>query len=693
MKMLKKTLLSLLTLLALVSAPAFATVTIVSLTPSAKSPLPIGGAVIWSATARDSNAGPLTFQFNVAPPNGPLATVIDFNVGKLSGGGVWHALQFNWPLTGTDGVYQVQVVAKDFTSGESSSQTVSYTVTSPLTGADPVVLTTRNPLVALFVAPPCPAGSTMAVSFQPQSASVPATTTNWANCLPSSAMTFQIAGMYPSTSYTMYPQVSTGGNSANGPTVSFSTGALPADVPFPAFSVVTPAADNTYPVILHTFAHFGLKEGAYYPNVATDLAGNVIWYYYPDDQNGAMLTRPLQGGGTITIQNDLAWVPKLKHAQLLRQIDLEGNIVRETNMGAIQQELVALGAVDGGPCAAIPSPAPVGAACTGGFHHDAIQSLPNGYTAALISIEKIFPPGTQGDKSGLPVDIVGDMIIVLDTNWQVVWYWDVFDPAGGGNGYPKLPVSRTAPLGETCSAEQSSCPPLFLLGHGIAPLAHDWLHANALYYWPAPGDGNATGGDIVWSSRHQDSIMKVDYRDGTGTGNMLWRMGPPDDLTPAGDFVFVNTWNDPWVWFSHQHEVGMENGGAGPMTIFDNGNTRLSPPPLGLGKGNCKPYDCDSRGIALTVDESALTVTPVVSFDLGYYSPAMGSAQLLADGNYFFQNPLVIATGQAVVSYSVEIAPTNPAPQVGPANFLLDVASPEHYRGWLMPSLYDPPTT
>jgi hypothetical protein len=174
---------------------------------------------------------------------------------------------------------------------------------------------------------------------------------------------------------------------------------------------------------------------------------------------------------------------------------------------------------------------------------------------------------------------------------------------------------------------------------------------------------------------------------------MLWRMGPPDDLTPAGDFVFVNTWNDPWVWFSHQHEVGMENGGAGPMTIFDNGNTRLSPPPLGLGKGNCKPYDCDSRGIALTVDESALTVTPVVSFDLGYYSPAMGSAQLLADGNYFFQNPLVIATGQAVVSYSVEIAPTNPAPQVGPANFLLDVASPEHYRGWLMPSLYDPPTT
>jgi arylsulfate sulfotransferase len=690
MKMLNKPLWLLIGLLA--AAPGFATVSVTSLKPSMKSPRPIGGAIIWSATATDTNAGPLVFQFNVAPPGGPLATVIDFNLGVLSGA-TWQPVRYNLPLTGTSGVYQVQVVAKDFTSGESDSLTVPFTVTSPLTGAGPVALSTRNPLVALFVAPSCPAGSTMAVTFQPQSGSVPATTTNWANCQPSSAMTFQIAGMYPSTAYTMHSQVSTGGNIVNGPAVSFATGALPTDVPFPAFTVATPAMDTTYPVILHTFAHFGLPNKAYYPNVATDLAGNIVWYYYPNDKNGAMLTRPLPGGDIITMQNDPAWYPKVKNGQFLREADLEGNIVHETNIGIIQQELLALGSVDGGPCTTISSPAPVGAACTGGFHHDAIQTLPNGYTAALISIEKIFKPGTQGDNSGLPVDIVGDMIIVLDNNWQVVWYWDVFDPAGGGNGYPKLPVSRTAPLKETCNATASSCPPIYLLGPGIAPLAHDWLHANALYYWPAPQDGNATGGDIVWSSRHQDAVMKVDYQDGTGTGNILWRMGPPDNLTPPGDFVFVNTWNDPWYWFSHQHEVGIENNGAGPMTIFDNGDTRLSPPPLGLGKTNCGPNDCDSRGMALTVDESTMTVTPVVSFDLGTYSSAMGSAQLLANGNYFFENPLVIETGGGVVSYSVEISPTNPAPQVAPANFLLDLASPEHYRGWLMPSLYDPPTT
>jgi hypothetical protein len=98
-----------------------------------------------------------------------------------------------------------------------------------------------------------------------------------------------------------------------------------------------------------------------------------------------------------------------------------------------------------------------------------------------VDIERVFPAGTQGDISGLPLDIEGDMIIVVDANWQVVWYWDSFNPAGGGKGYALLPVSRTAVLGETCGAAQTGCPPMLLLGPGVAPVAHDWLHANTLY--------------------------------------------------------------------------------------------------------------------------------------------------------------------------------------------------------------------
>jgi hypothetical protein len=98
--------------------------------------------------------------------------------------------------------------------------------------------------------------------------------------------------------------------------------------------------------------------------------------------------------------------------------------------------------------------------------------------------------------------------------------------------------------------------------------------------------------------------------------------------------------------------------------------------------------------MALTVDESAMTVTPVVSFDLGGYSEAMGSAQLLSDGNYFFENAIVFDLAlESNFGYSLEIGPTPPTPQVGPASVLMDLAAPQHYRGWQMQSLYDPPTT
>jgi hypothetical protein len=80
---------------------------------------------------------------------------------------------------------------------------------------------------------------------------------------------------------------------------------------------------------------------------------------------------------------------------------------------------------------------------------------------------------------------------------------------------------------------------MFLLGPGfIAPLAHDWLHANSLYYWPAPQDGNATGGDIVWSSRHQDRIFKIDYQDGAGDGTFCGN-GAAGRRSPAGQRLHV----------------------------------------------------------------------------------------------------------------------------------------------------------
>lgn len=684
-------------LMVVLAAPGFAGVTLTAIKQSHASPEPIGKTITFTATATDTSAGPVAFQYNITPPNGSQLMIKDFNLGTLSGG-TWTAPSFVWVPVGVEGTYQIEVVAKDFISGQSTSKTVSYVVNAVVKGSTPVVEKTSNPLVALFSAPSCAAGSLMRVAYVESGKTQPSVT-NWVGCHPPATMTFEVAGMYPSSTYTMYAQTKTNGTITNGSSLSFTTAALPTGITFPIFTPTPAGTDTTYPVVLHNFITFSGTSTTEYPDVATDLDGNIIWYYSPNDStNSDVLTRPLVGGGELTFQDDIAWAGNVTQEQFLRQIDLAGNVVRETNMGAVQQELLALGSKDGGPCTAITHPT-VGSACIGAFHHDAIQTLPNGYMAALVDLEKIFPAGTQGDTTGLPVDIIGDMILVFNSNWQVVWYWDVFNPNGGGTGYAPLPITRTAPLKETCGTSTAGCPPMFLLGTGIAPLAHDWLHANSLYYWPAPQDGNTTGGDIIWSSRHQDLVLKVDYKDGSGTGNILWTMGATDDgLQPASKFTFVNTYNDPWPWFSHQHDVGMENAGAGPLTVFDNGDTRVSSAPLGLGT-NCHPTggvnDCDSRGMALTVDESTMMVTPVVSYDLGGYSTAMGSAQLLSNGNYFFENPIVVnLTKGGTFGYSMEISGTGPpAPQVGPADVIMDLGASQHYRGFQMQSLYNPPTT
>jgi arylsulfate sulfotransferase len=679
-------------LLASLCLPASATVAISFVKPSVKSPQPVGSSITWTVKATDTNSGPLTFQFNVAPPGGPSALVKDFNVGTLKSG-AWVSQPFAWlPVSCSgvpqpsgvvaytclpvEGVYQIQVMVKDFVTGESAAKTVRYQITPIVTGSAPAVVAASNPLIAFFSSPACAAGSLMRVSFQPQSGSSPAAFTNWVACHPPQTMTFEIAGMYPSTAYNIFAQTQTGATITNGPTLGYTTGALPTGVHFPPIQIITPPgpnADTTDSMLLFTASSLG--GGRNYPDVATDLAGNFMWY----STTAHYVRRALLNGTMLSTQNGRSWTPGSQKEQLLQQLDLAGNVIRETNTGIVQQQLLTLGAIDGGPCDIIPRPAPIGAACLGSFHHDVIQTLPNGYTAALVDIEKIFPPGTQGDTSGLPVDIVGDMIVVLDANWQVAWYFDTFQH---DDGAPQLNINRPAVKGETCMAHTAGCPPIFLLGAGIALKAHDWLHANSVYYWPLDSQ-TGVAGDLIWSSRHQDWVMKVDYQNGAGSGNILWRMGLD------GDFSFNNIANDPWPWFSHQHEAGIEDNGAGVLTLFDNGNTRVSPPPLGLGK-NCEPSDCNSRGMALTFDETAMQVTPVLSQDLGSFSIAMGSAQLLSNGDYFFLSPIVVLTPHHSVSYSVEILPSAGMVTGTP---VFDLEGPESYRAWQLPNLYNPPIT
>jgi hypothetical protein len=306
----------------------------------------------------------------------------------------------------------------------------------------------------------------------------------------------------------------------------------------------------------------------------------------------------------------------------------------------------------------------------------------------MAHVEKLFPPGTQGHPGTDPVDVLSEMVIVLNSNWQVVWYYDAFN---------ELNINRAAPLGEVCSAGASDCPTQLFLGTA----ANDWTHANTVDYIAATSAQNPDSGDFVVSMRDQDELIRINYNNGAGScppppaaSCIGWYMGPPDGYTVApNSFTFNNITNDPWPWFSHQHDATYANNGipetagglTGPLlTIFDNGNTRYSPAPLGLG-ANCDPTggpnDCNSRGMALIVDETNMTVTPAMLQNLSVKSTALGGAGLLSNGNFFFQSGLPN-------TQAIELKPTTSVFGVQ----VMNVGSVDYsYRGWQMPNLYNPP--
>jgi hypothetical protein len=88
---------------------------------------------------------------------------------------------------------------------------------------------------------------------------------------------------------------------------------------------------------------------------------------------------------------------------VLREIDLAGDPVREMNLDAVNAQLKALGHE------------PIY-----GFYHEA-EHLPNGSTVALGITERTV------NIKGTLTNYVGTMVLVLDENFQVTWVWDAFD--------------------------------------------------------------------------------------------------------------------------------------------------------------------------------------------------------------------------------------------------------------------------
>src|SRR5262245_61383595 len=532
----------------------------VTLAPSEPAPQLVGERVTWTATAVDVGANPV-YQFRAAPQGGAFHVVRDFG----------PADNFTWtPMQ--EGTYDIEVSAKDsYQATETTSAVVADAVSSRLTESQAVVTSTLHPLVALYSVPPSSAG-TVFVQFAVAGDHPAWRNTDARAVVPGKSTNFYVAGMLPNTTYQMRHVFSDGTGSAP---MLFTTGALPSTLTFPTLTVSQPpgpGSDTDQDMVFHSLVGPALV-GNRIPNpIATDLSGRVEWYF-DHQQSGlginTMGSGTLLPGGTVIGEGSDRYSVR-NNADVLREIDLAGNPVRETNLAAVNAQLTALGHL-----------------ISYGFHRE-VQRLPNGDTVVLALTER------KVDINGTPTNYIGDLIVVLDEDFQVAWVWDAFD---------HLDVNRGPVLGEV--AIQGAPGP-----DSVVPdyPAVSWLHDNAVSLSPA--DGN-----LIVSVRHQDWVIKVDYRNGAGDGHVVWRLGQ------GGDFAVNST--DPKPWFSHQHNAHYIDDHT--LILFDNGNARRASDP-----------NAHNRGQVWALDETSMTATAVLNADLGDYSDRLGSAQRLSNGNYWF---------------------------------------------------------
>jgi hypothetical protein len=300
----------------------------------------------------------------------------------------------------------------------------------------------------------------------------------------------------------------------------------------------------------------------------------------------------------------------------LREIDLAGNTVR-----GIPAEQVNAGLQQKGYAFNVTV-----------FHHDAIV-LPNGDWVAIAQVDKNFT-----DLSGYPgtTDVEGDAIIDIDPNGNVAWAWLAFD---------HLDVNRH----------------LFGLP--------DWTHSNALVY--TQNDGN-----LLLSMRNQSWILKIDYENGSGSGDILWRLGNEGDFALSG--------GDPKDWFYGQHFPSPVtiNGPQMTLAVFDDGDERF----LDENGDMCGTQGneaCFSRATIFQIDENTKTASLDWQFSPGLYTFWGGSINQLPNGNVEFdlsepfpQDP----TSSQVMEVSQTLNPE--------VVWQMNIVGGNAYRAYRIPSLY-----
>ena len=471
---------------------------------------------------------------------------------------------------------------------------------------------TPNPLVAQYSVSPSHIGSVAWVEFGPDTnygreTSRTPATTNYGQTL-----NILVAGMKQSTTYHMRAHVewSAGGQSWVDQDRTFTTRSLTsAGVVVPQIKITNPDP-NLKPapgVELIDGVILNSSDNSLLTTVVTDLDGNVIWYY-PATQ---AIYRFTSDGYVI-----------VNLTTVLREIDLAGNIIQQVSKDQVNRSLQ----LQGYPYQIT------------GFHHDLLL-LPSGHWIGLANILKDFTdlPGYPGVTT-----VLSDVLLDIDPTGNVVWAWSAFD---------HLDINRH-PWGLGTPFQ----------GAGGATGA-DWTHGNALQY---TADGN-----LLFSLRAQSWILKIDYENGTGPGDIIWRLGYQGDFAISG--------GDSRDWFYGQHEPSIisENGSQMTLSIWDNGNNRVQPD--GSMCGTQLP--CYSRATLFSLDQDT-KVANLLWQDLpNMFSPWGGAIEQLSNGHVEFDMTAPFSNSASRVE---EVTQTD-NPQLV---WQMDITGQNAYRAYRMPSLY-----
>lgn len=340
--------------------------------------------------------------------------------------------------------------------------------------------------------------------------------------------------------------------------------------------------------------------------------GDVVWYYKVNAPGSPFHLAKLMPSGHILLL--LAFYDP--NNSILREVDLAGNTIRELTQGQLQQNLT-----NAGYNINLVS-----------IDHDVVV-LPNGNWVFITSDSRVFTdlPGFPGQTT-----VQGNALVEVDPNNNPVWVWDTFD---------HLDVNRH-PMGFP-----------------------DWTHGNSLFY--VPDDGS-----LLFSMRHQNWVLKIDFQNGSGSGDIIWKLGY------QGDFTLQNS-NTPADWFYAQHDatiVSPNLTGSFQMGVWDNGNDRV----IDDAGDTCNPNGppaCYSTAALFDVDETNMTASRHWSYKTPF-SFWGGSVQLLSNNNILFDET---APNDIHGSRSIETTQQANPPIVWT---MISAELQPMYRVQLIPSLY-----